>query len=226
MKPRRWEFGDDPAPVLEVLRAGGVVAIPTESSYGLAVDPENPEAVARVFELKGRPGDKPLPVVAAAADAMPPGCRIRAGLESKLAGLWPAALTLVLNLDPQRQLAAAAGRSTLAVRVPGHRRLRELLTVTGLLTATSANRAGDRPLLDPVEVDELLAGGSGPSLLVDGGRLPGGPPSTLVRVEADGWHLLRSGAVAEAAIEATLGMPARVARPRPSTGFVENSADG
>lgn len=226
MRPRRWQFGDDPDEVRGVLAGAGVVAIPTESSYGLAVDATNPEAVARVFELKGRPGDKPLPVVVASADAMPPGCRVMAGLESKLAALWPAPLTLVLNLDPRRPIAAAAGRPTLAVRVPEHRRLRELLTVTGPLTATSANRAGGRPLLEPDEVCELLSASPTPSLLVDDGRLAGGPSSTLVRVDAGSWRLLRRGAVEEATLEAAAGVPASLGPAPPSTGFVENSADG
>lgn len=226
MSVERWRFGDDPEPVLRVLGAGGVVAVPTESSYGLAVDPANPEAVRRVFQLKGRASDKPLPLVVASAEDLPPGCRLRPGLESALAELWPSALTLVLDLDPRQPLAAAAGHLTLAVRVPEHRRLRDLLTLTGPLTATSANRASERALIDPGEVSELLTGAAVPSLLVEDGRLPGGLPSTLVRVEADGWYLLRRGAVAEAVIEAAAGVPAGDAPTRSSTAFVENSADG
>lgn len=216
MTPARWCFGDDPAAVCEMLSAGNVIAIPTESSYGLAADPANPEAVARVFAIKGRSDAKALPVVASDEDRLPAGAHLRPGLESRLAALWPAALTLVLDLD--RPLAAAAGGRTLAVRVPAHEPLRSLLSITGPLTATSANRSGQAAAVTPEEIERGFRGSHAPALIVDGGKLAGGPPSTLLRVEANGWRMLRRGAVSEARIQAWLSGS--------STAIVENSADG
>ena len=216
MSFRVWRFGDDPAVVREVVAAGGVVALPTESSYGLAVDPANPLAVEHVFRLKGRAPDKRLPVIAADRGGLPSAARVRSGIESLLAGLWPAPLSLVLDVD--QPLAAAGDGGTLAVRVPAHDDLRELLQATGPLTATSANRSGETPALEPETAGRLLRSAECTTLLVDGGRLPGGPPSTLVRVDGDRWHVLRPGALSEDWIRERVG--------RSSTAFVENSADG
>ena len=213
----RWRFGEDPGPVIDVVAAGGVIAIPTESSYGLAVDPANPEAVARVFALKGRPDEKALPVVTASIDVLP--VHLHPGPETNLAALWPAALTLVLDLD--RSLAAAGDGETLAVRVPDHSGLLELLRVTGPLTATSANRSGRPPALAPGDAADLLAAGDAPGLVVDAGELPGGPPSSLVRVDGVECRVLRQGAVPEATIRTAAEAPLAAS----STGFVENSAD-
>jgi len=188
----RWRWGDPLAPVEELLASGGVVAIPTESSYGLAVDPRNRRGVEAVYDLKGRQGGKALPVVVAdAAQAIALGVPAELPEWELLASTWPAPLTAVLPLD--RPLPAAGGGSTLAVRVPAHRRLRELLSGVGFgLTATSANRSGAAPVVDPAELDALLDRRR--ALVIDDGVLPGGPPSTLVRWEDGKLHVLRAGA--------------------------------
>jgi L-threonylcarbamoyladenylate synthase len=108
----------------------------------------------------------------------------------RLFELWPAPLTALLPIS--RPLPAAAGEDRLAVRVPEHERLRELLAALGHgLTATSANRSGGEPILDPAGAAELLA--SEDAMVVDGGVLPGGPPSTLVAIEREGLVVLRTG---------------------------------
>jgi L-threonylcarbamoyladenylate synthase len=108
----------------------------------------------------------------------------------RLFAFWPAPLTAVLPVA--RPLPASAGTRTLAVRVPDHDRLRELLAALGHgLTATSANRSGEEPIVDPVGLDELLAGED--AMVVDGGRLAGGAPSTLVAIEGDRLVVLRAG---------------------------------
>lgn len=177
-----WRWGDPFAALAERLARGGMLAIPTESSYGLAVDPRNPEAVARVYGVKGRDAGKPLPVVAAGVEQLAllgidrEDRDVATALEH-LARIWPAPLTAVLPVT--RPLPASAGAGTLAVRVPAHEGLRRLLGELGTpLTATSANPAGEAPVLDPLTVADLLAGED--AAVVDGGRLPGGPPSTLV----------------------------------------------
>jgi L-threonylcarbamoyladenylate synthase len=190
----RWRFGDAIAPLRELLARGGVLAIPTESSYGLAVDPRSAAGVETIYRLKGRERGKLLPVVAASVEQLaclpidPASEPLR-----RAAPLWPAALTVLVPL--RAPLPAAAGEGTLAVRVPAHPALRELLVAVGSpLTATSANLSGEPPLLAPDAVATLLAGAD--ALVVDGGVLAGGPPSTLASWEGDGWRILRAGAFA------------------------------
>jgi L-threonylcarbamoyladenylate synthase len=111
-----------------------------------------------------------------------------AGLD-RVAALWPAALSIVVPIA--RPIAASLSTATLAIRIPAHERLRALLRRTGPLTATSANRSGEPPLLDPAAVATLLETVGG--RVVDDGAMPGGPPSTLVRWERGGFRVLRAG---------------------------------
>lgn len=186
-----WRPGDPVAPLRALVARGGVLAIPTESSYGLGADPGNRTGVEAIYRIKERDRGKPLPVVVAGCGQLrdlgiDPGLPI---LEA-LSACWPAPLTAVL--PTARPLPAAAGEATLAVRVPAHEGLRRLLAELGHgLTATSANRSGGEPMLDPGEVAELLAGFD--AAVIDGGVLPGGPPSTLVAIEESGPVVLRTG---------------------------------
>jgi L-threonylcarbamoyladenylate synthase len=174
-----------------VLADGGLLAIPTESSYGLAVDPSNCAAVDTVFRFKGRPADKPLPVVVGDLEQLAElGIATEEPLLRRLAALWPAPLTVVVATT--RRLPAAAGGDTLAVRIPAHARLRGLLLSLGHgLTATSANRAGQEPIVRPSEMLKLLSGWT--ALLIDDGELPGGRPSTVIDLADDGLRVLRPG---------------------------------
>jgi L-threonylcarbamoyladenylate synthase len=187
----RWRWGEPLEPLHALLDRGGVLAIPTESSYGLAADPLDAHGVAAVYRLKGRAGGKPLPVVAADLDQLAAlGLAVDEPLFRRLAAAWPAPLSLVVPAP--RGLPAAAGGETLAVRLPGHPPLLRLLDMLGRpLTATSANRSGERPLTDPDELSGLLAGHD--ALIVDGGRLAGGPPSTLVALGGSELTVLRRG---------------------------------
>lgn len=173
---------------------GSILAIPTESSYGLGVDPRNAAGVAAVYRVKSREAAKPLPVVIADLDQLPLlGIDAAEPRLRSLAGLWPAPLSC---LFPTRStLPASAGASTLAVRIPAHPGLRALLSRLGRpLTATSANLAGEPPMLEAGEVAELLADQD--ALVLDGGQLAGGPPSTLIAPDGPGLacRLLRAGA--------------------------------
>jgi L-threonylcarbamoyladenylate synthase len=198
-----WRFGEPVAALRACLDRGGLLAIPTESSYGLGADPGNPEGVAAVYRLKGRASAKPLPVVVASRDQL-----ARLGIDPNLPILerlsmgWPGPLSALLPLD--RPLPAAAGAGSLAVRIPGHPELRDLLAAVGPLTATSANRSGGEPIVDPDELPELLAGTD--AVVVDGGVLRGGPPSTLVEPRPEGWRVLRQGSFDRARLLA-LGGP-------------------
>lgn len=190
----RWSPAEGIGTLRKLLGRGGLLAIPTESSYGLAADPRNRSGVDAIYRVKERERGKALLVVAAdlaqlealGADTAAPGV-------SEIAAFWPAALTAILPLRAPSGLPAAAGGSTLAARIPAHRELRDLLARLGFaLTATSANLAGAEPIVDPAGLDGLLAGED--AAIWDAGILPGGPPSTLVEPSPEGWKILREGA--------------------------------
>ncbi|MEM8997100.1 MAG: Sua5/YciO/YrdC/YwlC family protein [Acidobacteriota bacterium] len=196
---RLWRPGDPAGALRSLVKMGGVLAIPSESSYGLACDPRSADGVESIYRLKSRDRGKPLPVVAADVDqlallgvdpASPPA--------AAAATIWPAAFSAVLPFDPDLAGPAAAGGATLAIRVPAHDGLREVLRIVGSpLTATSANSAGDPPILDPTDLARWLRDSPVPVTLVDGGVLPGGAPSTLALPEPDGWRVIRPGRIPE-----------------------------
>lgn len=204
-RPPLWSPGDPVEPLCSLVARGGVLAIPTESSYGLGADPRNPVGVEAIYRIKERERGRPLPVVVADLGQLrdlgiDPGLPILKALSA----CWPAPLTAVLPVA--RSLPAAAGEPTLAVRIPAHEGLRRLLAELGHgLTATSANRSGEAPVLDPERAAELLAGAD--AIVVDGGVLPGGPPSTLVAIEASGPVVLRTGSFPIERLRERLGAP-------------------
>ena len=176
------------AAVRGALARHGVVALPTETFYGLAVDPYDVAAVARVFALKGREAVKALLLVVAGIDQAAEVAVLDDERRAALAAVWPAPLTVVLPV--RRPLPAAA--ATVAVRVPDHLLLRTLLLRVGPLTATSANRAGAPPATTAGEVGEALVGDV--DLVLDGGTTAGGLPSTLVDWTGAHPRILRPGA--------------------------------
>jgi len=180
-----WRFGDPVEPLRALLARGGVLAIPTESSYGLAADPRNRTGVETVYRIKGRESGKALPVVVADLGQLADlGIDADLPILEPLMACWPGPLTVVLPV--------AAGNGGLAVRIPGHAGLRDLLSSLGHgLTATSANRSGGEPIVDPKDLPALLAGED--AVIVDGGSLPGGAPSTLVAIDGGVPVVLRAG---------------------------------
>ena len=190
MTPELWHWDNDPAELLAVLRRGGVLGVPTESSYGLGADPADARGVGAIFRAKGRAQEEALPVVVADVEqAVALGvARDAPGLDAA-ASLWPAPLSLIVPIA--RPLPSSAGGSTLAIRIPGHARLRALLRRIGPLTATSANRSGAAALLDPAGTSEILGGID--HRVIDDGVLPGGAPSTLVRWEGGAFRVVRPG---------------------------------
>jgi L-threonylcarbamoyladenylate synthase len=153
--------------------------------------------VEAIYRVKVREAGKPLPVVVSGREQLADlGVDPNLYIVKRLLEHWPAPLSAVLPIARSarhaRQLPASAGAGTLAVRVPDHERLRALLAELGHgLTATSANRSGEEPILDPAEAARLLAGED--AVVIDGGVLPGGPPSTLVAIEGDRLVVLRAG---------------------------------
>ena len=177
-----------------VLRDGGVVAYPTETFYGLAVDPRRPDAVRRLFALKGRPETSALTLVAADVEQ----ARQAAAIDGRSAELarawWPGPLTIVVHARPGLAAETLAGGTTVGIRVPGSEVARELARAFGFcITATSANRSGEPPLAAPDDVAREL---KGLDVLVDGGAAPGGAPSTIVAVRDDEVSLVRAGTIA------------------------------
>ena len=197
---------DDPAgrqAAVAVLRGGGILAIPTDTVYGIAVGLATPGGIERLFAAKERPPDKAIMVLVAdlapVTDLveLPPAAAV-------LASLWPGGLTLVLPLLPGVRLPAAltAGTTTLGVRIPNHEVPRGLAREVGPLPTTSANRSGAP---DATSADEVIASlGDRIEAVIDGGRSPGGVPSTVVDCTGATVRLLRSGAIPPERIAALL----------------------
>jgi L-threonylcarbamoyladenylate synthase len=193
------------AEAARVLAAGGLVAFPTETVYGLGADATNGQAIARLYEAKGRPAFNPLIAHVtdrAAAQAL---ARFDADAERLAAALWPGPLTLVLPKAvacPVAEL-ATAGLDSIAVRVPNHAVAHTILTSFGKpVVAPSANRSGH---VSPTAAEHVAADLSGRiDLIIDGGATPVGVESTIVACLGEP-TLLRPGGVPRAAIERALG---------------------
>jgi L-threonylcarbamoyladenylate synthase len=192
LKVSSWYFGDAPQLLHELLDRGGVLAIPTFAGYGLAADPLNRQGVDRVFQIKHRDADKPLPVVAGTVQELEGlGADFSDAAVRRVAAVWPAPLTMIVPLS--HAIPASVGRRDLGVRIPDHPRLAELLRILERpLTATSANRSGEQPCRNPRELRHLLAGQE--ATIVNVGGLPPSEPSTIVKVDSgSGVTVLRQG---------------------------------
>ena len=176
-----------------VLREGGVVAYPTDTFYGLAVDPRRPDAVARLFAVKGRPAGQAVPLIAADEAQAEAAGELNDRARHLARAFWPGPLSLVVPARPVICGEAAASDGTIAVRVPDSAIARQLARAFGFcITATSANPSGQPATTSAASVAD---GVTGIDLLLDGGETPGGAPSTLVDVRAEP-RLVRPGAIA------------------------------
>ena len=200
----------DVARAAAVLRAGGLVALPTETVYGLGANALDPRAVARIFAAKRRPAFDPLIVHVATLDdwsrvasAMPPQALALARR------FWPGPLTLVLPKLPAIPDIVTSGLPTVGVRVPDHALMRAVLERAGCpVAAPSANRFGRLSPTRAAHVVEQL--GDDIDLVLDGGPCAVGVESTIVRPDADGVTVLRLGGLPVEQIEAVAG-PVRIA---------------
>lgn len=190
----------------DIIASGGLVAMPTETVYGLAADATNDRAVARIFEAKGRPRINPLIVHVSDLD-MAKRFVVLGPLAEQLAGaFWPGALTLVLARRPDCaiSLLASAGLDTLAVRAPDNAIAQALIkTANRPLAAPSANRSGAVSPTRAEHVRESL--GDRVDYILDGGPCPVGVESTIVKLENENVILLRPGGVGAEEIERVLG---------------------
>ncbi len=193
-----------------LLRAGEVVAFPTETVYGLGADATNPDAVLRIYETKGRPRFNPL-IVHVADLAMAETLAEFSPMARKLASLWPGPLTLVLPRKASAGLSdiATAGLDTVGIRIPDHPLAQELIRAAGRpLAAPSANPSGR---LSPTTAEQVIRGFSGRVPVLDGGPADAGVESTILAVTGDTVTQLRAGALPRDAIEALIGRPVAIA---------------
>jgi L-threonylcarbamoyladenylate synthase len=177
----------------EVISRGGVIAYPTDTFYGLGVDPKNPVALKRLYEIKGRKADQPiLLLIAKAEDVNKWTAEINPASEHLMEKFWPGPLTLIFKArkDVLRELTAGTG--TIGLRVPGNKLTRSLLDFLGIaLTGTSANVSGGS---SPQTAEDAAASlGDTVDLILDGGRTAGGRPSTVVDVSTGQPSVLREG---------------------------------
>ena len=194
------------------LRAGLLVAIPTETVYGLAARADRAEAVAAIYRAKGRPDFNPLIVHVASLEQAEALALFDERARLLARHFWPGPLTMVLPLREGAGIAPAvtAGLPTVALRMPAHPTMRAVLAETGLpLAAPSANRSGGVSPTEARHVAQSLGAAAG--LVLDGGACAQGLESTIVALRGDGtWQLLRPGPVEEARLAALLGPPRAV----------------
>lgn len=179
-----------------LLRDGGIGAIPTDTLYGLAVNPFDAAAVNRLFTIKHRATDKALLLVAADTAQVCAAIGTLSPVAEHLAAVfWPGPLTLVMAAPATLGSDVTGGTGTVGVRVPAHDVTRALCAAAGTpLTATSANMSGRPATADPNVVARDM--GACLDLLVDAGLSPGGLPSTIVDVTGAEPRLIREGALA------------------------------
>lgn len=196
------------AEAAQVIVAGGTVAVPTETVYGLAARADDDVAVAGIYRAKGRPDFNPLIVHVPDVEVAQQFGRFDDRAQALAAAFWPGALTMVIPRQSDAPLAAAvsAGLPTVALRCPAHPVMQALLRACGLpLAAPSANRSG---AVSPTAAAHVIASlGGRIDLILDGGETEQGLESTIIGLRDDGsWALLRPGPITEAQISAVLGL--------------------
>lgn len=175
------------------IRRGEIVGVPTDTVYGLAVDPLQVGAVQALFDLKGRPRSKPIGLLSDSLEHFQALVDVTAVVEDLVAGHWPGPLTLVArSLVPLPDWVGDHERHTVAIRVPDHALARELFSLTGPLAVTSANRSEHKPAISAEEARAFF--GDAVAFYLPG-RCPGGTSSTVVDVTVDPPMVLREGPV-------------------------------
>src|SRR6187399_1842746 len=182
----------------DLLREGQLVAVPTETVYGLAARADSEAAVAAIFRAKGRPDFNPLIVHVASLEMANRLGELDERAERLAERFWPGPLTLVVPARPDSPVvpAVTAGLPTIALRIPDHAATRALLETVGLpLAAPSANPSGAVSPTSPEHVADGLDGRV--AAILDGGPCPRGLESTIVALREGGWQLLRSGPIGD-----------------------------
>lgn len=189
---------------LSILRGGGVVAFPTDTVYGVGADPLQEEAVAALFQAKGRPAEKAIPLLLSEMSQVEAVAReVPAVAEALARRFWPGPLSMVVWAREEVPAIVRAGGETVALRMPDHPVALGLIGAFGRpLAVTSANLSGHPA---PVTAEEVLTQLRGRiPLLVDGGQCPGGDPSTVLDLTVDPPRILRPGPIPWEEIRACL----------------------
>jgi L-threonylcarbamoyladenylate synthase len=193
-----------------VLESGGIVALPTDTVYGLAVDLAAPGGIDRLFAAKRRPSDRAVVLLLADADQAGRLVQWSPSAAAMAAAFWPGGLTIVVAQRPEAALPPelTGGRPTVGLRLPDHPSPRALAASLGPLPVTSANVSGLPEASDAGEIRDQL--GEAVDLILDGGPARGGPPSTVVDCSGPTARILRDGAIGTNAIRRALvaaGLP-------------------
>jgi L-threonylcarbamoyladenylate synthase len=183
------------AAAVDILRADGIVAIPTDTVYGIAVRLDTPNGIERLFHVKQRPPDRAIALLIASAEQANEIGWMTAAARALAAAFWPGGLTLVVEQRAGTTLpeVLTGGASTIGLRVPDHPAPRALAVGVGPLPTTSANRSGQPEARDAAEIAAQL--GDSIDLIVDGGTAHGGPASTVVDCTGETVRILRVGAI-------------------------------
>jgi len=193
------------AAAVEVLRAGGIVALPTDTVYGIAVALDTPGGVEALFAAKRRPPDKGIVLLLADAAQAPAIGQWPPCAAALAAAFWPGGLTVIVPQRPDVPLPVAltGGAPTIGLRVPDHDAPRALAAAVGPIPTTSANVSGIPEARDAAGIVAQL--GDAITLVLDGGEAHGGPASTVVDCTVEPPRILRIGAVPVAEVERVLG---------------------
>ncbi len=185
-----------------VLEESGLIALPTESFYGLAAAPFDEQALARLWQVKGRSEGKPILVLIGDESQLGPFVRsIPHAARILMNAFWPGPLTIVFPAAVGLPDAVTAGTGSIGIRLSAWQPLRDLLRLVGPVTGTSANREGIPPSTTVEEVQDSL--GNVLDLIIDAGPTPGGRPSTVIDVRGP-IRIIRDGAIEKCAIVAQL----------------------
>ncbi len=184
---------------VKILRDGGVIAYPTETLYGLAADAGNERAIERIFAIKGRNFDKPIPLIIGNEKALDPlVSEIPERALQLMKTFWPGPMTLIFHASESVSTRLTAGTGKIGIRLSSHEIARSLAAgLHGAITATSANISGEGGISSAKEVLNIL--GDRIDALIDGGDTPGGPGSTVMDVTADPPVVLREGIIRSSA---------------------------
>lgn len=194
--------------IIDVLRVEGIVALPTDTLYGLAADISSEAALERLVALKARPHDKPIPIfISSIEDLGAIALEVPEAAHRLAQQFWPGPLTLILQASSQIPEEITAGTGTVGVRIPNLPLIAVILgTLDRPITGTSANKSGGANPVTPRDVIKDLSNQI--DLLVDGGKAISGIPSTVLDCTQYPFRIIRRGAIERGAIAALLGKDA------------------
>jgi len=193
------------AAAVQALSAGKLMAVPTDTVYGIAVNAASQPAVRRLFEIKQRIADNPLPVLIADPEQVNTAARQIPSLAHRLAErFWPGPLTIILHKSPAISDLVTAGQPTVGLRVPDHELTRSVLRLADFAVAVTSANLSDQP--EAVSARQVLTTfGDLLDLLIDDGRCPGGLPSTVLDLTVSPPQILRDGPISKHQLEQVIG---------------------